>query len=169
MGIYDTRTSCTSCGACRPVNGEGLCRNCRHSPIPPQPPSKDLRVAPTGRTKRFRNVPEILLIQPPDILPYNEYVYIAAVRNGEVKIGYSGTSVKRRIQAQGLKLLFVLNTNEGRRVEKSLHKQYKDKHLYDEVFSLSPADLDNLKALTVVDGVPVKCIRFDLHLLVFVP
>ena len=166
MGIYDTRTSCKKCGECYPVSMEGVCIYCR------------------GDIGRRRLPPVAKVLSEPKmdewscrselhraVVPYDSFVYIAHRKGDVYKIGFSDKSVKLRVKVQGLKLLFVLNTINGRAVEKALHARFESQRVagWKEYFVLGYWDVENLRHLSEVDGNQVKVITSETDLLVFVP
>ena len=120
--------------------------------------------------QRLRNETEA---QRKLIFPFREYVYVARSPHedgGPVKIGYSGTSVKRRIKTQWLELLFVVNTNEGRKVEKALHRLFAKQRMYrTEFFRIGTHDLERVKMLGEIESIPLKVVTHGVHLAVYLP
>jgi len=129
------------------------------------------REAYIERLQRDRRIRDETELRRRYIFPFREYVYVARSPfdgDAPIKIGYSCASVKRRIKAQRLQLLFVINTDEGRKVEKALHHLFDKQRLpCSEYFCINGSDLERIRMLTEIDGVTVKVVTHDIHLQVY--
>lgn len=172
MGAYDTPTLCRSCSRNVPVDGTGICADCRGEVSRVEIMRLENKAwLERGREEQRRR--DELEAQRKTIFPFREYVYVARLPyedGGPIKIGYSGTSVKRRIKAQWLELLFVVNANEGRKVEKALHRLYAKQRIYrTEFFWIGTHDLERAKMLVEIEGIPLKVVTHGVHLAVYLP